>query len=184
MRANLTPSEEGLDTYETVNEDRQVHTYERVKNGNRMPGSTGHRESSVHAQEPIMQTQSGDDYLVPSDQSESMETTKKPDVCDENSDKKETTKEHVYAVVHVHQGRQGRAIFRKGKMVQGESLDLTGAPHLPVIGESREESGNSSSVISEKAVSMTEDYVYAVVDKAKQKQNPPQVSFMFVYLVS
>ena len=189
---NLSPSEVGLDTYETVNEEKQEHTYADIKNSNG-ESRCDNSELSSHQQEARMQNEPSDGYLIPTDQSIMVHTERNLQRYGDNSMENDERKDHVYAVVHI-QPAQGKVTFCKDLVVQGESLDATRPPQLYTNDEKFEEFENLASSGPEKEVTNSgtaaegepntqsgdesKEYLYAVVDKAKKKRTPPQVNIL------
>ena len=184
---NLSPSEDGLDTYETVNEEKQEHTYADIKNSNG-ESRCDNSELFSHQQEARMQNEPGDGYLIPTDQSIMVHAERNLQSYGDKSMENCERKDHVYAVVHIQPG-QGKVTFCKDLAVQGESLDAKRPSQLHTNDEKFE---NLASSIPEKEVTNSgtaaegepntqsgdesKEYLYAVVDKAKKKRKPPQVN--------
>ena len=97
-----------------------------------------------------------------------------------NSMENDERKDHVYAVVHI-QPEQRKVTFCKDLVVQGESLDATRpSQHHVNAGNSEESDSASSGTAADgepnaQSRDESKEYLYAVVDKAKKKQKPPQV---------
>ena len=193
MYLNLSPSEDGLDTYETVNEDKQEHTYADVKNINGT-SRCDNSEFFSHQQEARTQNEHNDGYLIPTDGSAMVHTEGYRDNSMENDERKD----RVYAVVHIQPG-EGKAKFCKELVVQGESLDATRSSQLYANGEHSMQFENPASPGAENEVANSgtptegepntqggdaesKDYLYAVVDKAKKKRKPPQVIHVYMSL--
>ena len=186
---NLSPSEDGLDTYETVNEEKQEHTYDDVKNIN---GESRFHNSELfsHQQEASAQNEPSDGYLIPTDPSIMVHADRNLPSYGGNTLENDERKGHVYAVVHI-QPEQGKVTFCKDLVVQGESLDSTRPSQHYVNDGHSEEFDNFASSGPEKEVTNSgtaaagepntqsgdesKKYLYAVVDKAKKKRKHPQV---------
>ena len=187
---NLSPSEDGLDTYETVNEEKKEHTYDDVKNIN---GESKFHNSELlsHHQEAKMQNEPSDGCLIPTDPSIMVHAERNLPSYRGNTMENDERKDHVYAVVHI-QPEQGKVTFCKDLVVQGESLDSTRPSQHYVNDGHSEEFENFASSGPEKEVTnsgttaagepttqsgdKSKEYLYAVVDKAKKRRTPPQVN--------
>ena len=187
---NLSPSEDGLDTNETVSEEKQEHTYADIKNSNRK-SRCDNSELLSHQQEGRVQNEPTDEYLIPTDRSIMVHAERNLQRYGDNSMENDERKDHVYAVVHIQPG-QGKVTFCKDLAVQGESLDAKRPSRLHTNDEKLEEFENLASSIPEKVVTNSgtaaegepnaqggdagKEYLYAVIDKAKKKRKPPQVN--------
>ena len=102
-----------------------------------------------------------------------------------NSMENDKRKVHVYAVVHI-QPKQRKVTFCKDLVVQGESLDATRPSQHHVNAGNSKESDSASSRPEKEVINSgtaadgepnaqsrdeSKEYLYAVVDKAKKKQN-------------
>ena len=174
----MSPSEDGLDKYETVNEDKQEHTYADVEN---ISGKSRCDNSEFFSQQQEARTQNehNDGYLIPTEGSIMVHSEGNLQRNGDNSMENDERKDHVYAVVHIQPG-QGKAKFCKELVVQGECLDATRSSQLYANGEHPMQFENPASSGAKKEVANSgdaesKDYLYAVVDNAKKKRKPPQV---------
>ena len=187
MQLNMWQPEESLDTYETVNEASQEHTYAVVEKRSGK-SKRGQRESSTEEQGVAMQTLSDERYLIPTEHPVTKNAAEEQEGCEDKFKKKEETKDCVYAVVHIKPG-QIKASVREGAAVQGENLGATFTPCLSSKDGNSVELLDVSSCGHEKEMTSHEgaagynpdseeeckDHLYAVVNKANKKRTPPQV---------
>ena len=169
----MSRPEEGQSTFRTVSESKEEYTYAVVDKSKRKSRCN---ESSVEQGEE-QQTPPDDghftDHPVSGDSEERIEKTTD----------KEDRKDHVYAVVHI---QQGKAAVCRDPALQQENVDATYAPHSSTHeGAGDAERLNSLSLEREKETTQNSsaadgqnesgEYLYAAVDKASKKQRPPQV---------
>jgi len=178
-----------MDTYETVNEESQEHTYAVVEKSNQK-SRRGQRESPTEEQGKAMQTLSDEGYVIPTEHPVTTKAAEEQEGRDDKFKKKRETKDCVYAVVHIKPG-QGRHSVRKRSAVQGEGLqgpclfsqdgNSVELLHVSTFGHSKEMT-NSEVAAGQNPESGEgcKDYLYAVVNKANKKRTPPQVPVMLV----
>ena len=181
-----------MDTYETVNEESQEHTYAVVEKSNRK-SRRRQRDSSTEEQGIAMQMLSDEGYLIPTEHPVTTIAAEEQEDCEDEFKKKEKTKDCVYAVVHIKPG-QGKDSVSKGSAVQGEGLEATSTPclfskdgnsvKLPDVssfGHGKEMTNNEAAAgQNPDSGEENKDYLYAVVNKTNKKQTPPQVTFILV----
>jgi len=186
VQLNMLQPGESLETYETVNEASQEHTYAVVEKSSGK-SKRGQGESSTEEQGVAMQTLSDERYLIPTEHPVTTKAAEEQEGCEVKFKKKEETKDYVYAVVHIKPG-QIKASVRKGSAVQGENLEATFTPCLSSKDGNSVELLDVSSCGHEKEMTSHEgaagynpdseeeckDHLYAVVNKANKKRTPPQ----------
>ena len=170
----MSRPEERKTSFKTVRESKEEYTYAVVDKSKRKSRCS---ESSVleHGEEQQTPTDDGHftDYPVSVESEDRIEKT-----TDKND-----RKDHVYAVVHI---QQGKASFSRNPALQEESVDATYAPnssthkgggHAELLNFLPFERGKETTQNSGAADGQNEcgEYLYAAVDKASKKQRPPQV---------